>query len=109
MTDFIALCATKDILPNQSKGFEIDNVKLFVVHKDQQFYVYKNQCPHLGIELEFMPDQFLDADAELIICSTHGALFEIENGKCLAGPCQNDRLISIELKIDQEQIWVTLR
>jgi nitrite reductase/ring-hydroxylating ferredoxin subunit len=26
------------------------------------------------------------------MCSTHGALFRVEDGVCLAGPCQGDRL-----------------
>lgn len=87
---------------DESKGFSHNDLSLFVVKKQQQCYLYKNSCPHLGIELEWQPDQFLDIDAELIQCATHGALFRIEDGLCLAGPCQGESLTPVAYEIDTE-------
>jgi nitrite reductase/ring-hydroxylating ferredoxin subunit len=44
-------------------------------------------CPHLGIPLNWAPERFLDLDGTLIQCSSHGALFQIDSGECIAGPC----------------------
>jgi nitrite reductase/ring-hydroxylating ferredoxin subunit len=83
------ILAHKDDIPlNSTKGFELSSGKqIFVVHKDSGFYAYENRCPHLGIELNWLPDQFLDIENNLIQCATHGALFLPETGECIAGPC----------------------
>ena len=90
----------------QSRGFDIAGKKVFVVNKDNQFYVYENSCPHLQIELEFNDDDFLDIDNELIICSNHGALFEIQSGNCVAGPCIGDHLEVVKFEIRGGAIYI---
>jgi nitrite reductase/ring-hydroxylating ferredoxin subunit len=42
----------------------------------------------------------------LIQCSSHGALFEIDTGLCLAGPCPGARLRPIELRIERGYVLV---
>ncbi|WP_373081058.1 Rieske (2Fe-2S) protein, partial [Zhongshania sp.] len=61
-------------------------------------------CPHLGIELNWQENQFLDYDDSLIQCSTHGALFIIENGHCVAGPCMGKELEAVPFQIDNGMI-----
>ncbi len=103
-----ALCHTDTIAEGQSKGFELEGQSVFVVRKLDQFFVYHNQCPHLGINLEWLPDQFLDNDGCLIQCAMHGALFLIEDGQCIAGPCQGQRLTAVAHEIREGQIWISL-
>ena len=98
------LCHVNDIPDEQSKGFEIGDDNLFAIKKDGQVYLYRNSCPHLGVELNWQEDKFLDMDGMLIQCSTHGALFLIEDGECVAGPCQGQRLQSIAFEIVDGQI-----
>ena len=45
--------------------------------------------------LEWLPDQFLDSSAQYIQCSVHGAMFRIEDGWCVRGPCAGDALMAI--------------
>ena len=91
----ITLCHIDDIEESTSKGFEVGNKYVFAVKKDGQIYVYYNYCPHLGTPLEWQEDRFLDSDNALIQCSTHGALFVIETGQCILGPCKGKRLRAI--------------
>ena len=77
------LCHIDEIDDESSKGFELGEEHFFAVKKDGELYVYRNQCPHLGTELNWQQDQFLDMDGALIQCSTHGALFLIESGECV--------------------------
>jgi nitrite reductase/ring-hydroxylating ferredoxin subunit len=37
-------------------------------------------------------DDYLTPDHSLISCSWHGALFNIEDGLCVGGPCSGQRL-----------------
>lgn len=98
-----------DIVEDSSKGFSLDNGQsLFAVKKDGQLFVYRNRCPHLGIELEWQEDQFLDPDGALIQCSTHGALFIIENGECVAGPCLGEALEALPFSINGSTVSVSL-
>jgi nitrite reductase/ring-hydroxylating ferredoxin subunit len=100
------ICATEDIPNGSSRGFEFDDLSFFIVHHHQQFHAYINSCPHRGIELNWQPDQFLDFDGQLIQCGTHGALFLIENGRCVAGPCQDQHLKSLPIRIVDNIIYL---
>jgi nitrite reductase/ring-hydroxylating ferredoxin subunit len=91
----ITLCHHSDIEEGQAKGFEVNGKYLFAVKKDNQLFVYYNYCPHLGTPLEWLEDQFLDADGVFIQGSTHGALFHIEDGECIQGPCKGKSLKAI--------------
>lgn len=100
------LCHVDDIEEGQSVGFEVGEKKLFAVKKDAVIYVYENRCPHLGIELEWLENQFLDPDGALIQCSTHGALFLIEDGSCISGPCSGQQLNQIDSFIREESVFL---
>lgn len=76
--------------------------------KNWQVYVYENACPHLGIQLEWQADEFLDIDATMIQCSSHGALFKIEDGECVLGPCQGQSLRAIDFSANDGQIEIAL-
>lgn len=98
------LCDTTDIEDDSSKGFTIGEDNIFAVKKDNQIYVYQNKCPHLGVELNWLEDQFLDSEGALIHCTTHGALFLIEDGECVSGPCLGEKLVAIPFTIKNGEI-----
>ncbi|MGH1370657.1 MAG: Rieske (2Fe-2S) protein [Cellvibrionaceae bacterium] len=102
------LCALDDLKNPSSKGFNIGEEAIFAVRQDAHVYVYRNQCPHLGIALEWLPDRFLDIDGELIQCSTHGALFTIDDGLCVSGPCSGQSLIALHTQIIDDDVWIEL-
>ncbi|MGB0664470.1 MAG: Rieske (2Fe-2S) protein [Pontibacterium sp.] len=106
-TDF--LCHTHDVEEGDARGFMHEGVTLIVAHREGSFYVYKNRCPHRSIPLEWNPDQFLDTDRNFIQCSTHGALFRIEDGLCVTGPCVNDRLESVRFYIEDDKLKVGVK
>ena len=102
------LCKTTDIEDPGSKSFEVKTGRktqsVFLVHKNGEFFAYYNQCPHTGVNLEWQEDQFLDFDKELIQCATHDALFSIDTGECVAGPCAGDHLQPVPLEITGDEI-----
>lgn len=102
------LCRSEDIPERGSKGFEINGLQLFGVRKRGQVYLYENTCPHVGLPLNWSPDKFLDMEGELILCSSHGALFQIENGRCVAGPCPGRSLKSVPYREENGSIIVSL-
>lgn len=90
------LCRSHDVPEGKSKSFTLTRgdslLELFVVHFRDQFYAYKNQCPHTGITLNWQANQFMDITEQRIQCSTHGALFRITDGLCEWGPCVGKNL-----------------
>jgi nitrite reductase/ring-hydroxylating ferredoxin subunit len=99
------LCHMNDINDPGAKGFTLKQGRkerlLFVVKKDNAVYAYENLCPHTGINLQWQEDDFLDRDKIHIQCSVHGALFNIENGNCMGGPCNGEGLSALELEVDE--------
>ena len=81
---------------------------IFVVHSGGRLYAYINSCPHTGASLEWLEHRFLDIENVFIQCSNHGALFEIDSGHCIAGPCAGEHLTAVKLEINQGEIVVEL-
>lgn len=101
------LCALEEIPDHHSRGFQLDRfASIFAVRKNDQLYLYKNRCPHAGLELNWMPDRFLDRDRQYIICSAHGAMFTIATGKCFAGPCAGAYLEPVDFRITDGLIYL---
>lgn len=106
------LCKTSDIEDPGSKGFELKIKRkmqsIFVIHKDGEFFAYYNDCPHTGATLEWQEDQFLDLDKALIQCATHDALFIINSGECIAGPCVGEALTPLPLSVIDDTLHLDI-
>ncbi|TDV47414.1 nitrite reductase/ring-hydroxylating ferredoxin subunit [Pseudomonas graminis] len=100
------LCDSAALMEGKSLGFEVDEIRILAVRRAGQVYAYANRCPHRGVALEWQADEFLDASASLIQCATHGALFLIESGECVAGPCEGKSLRAIDCGEDAQGIWI---
>lgn len=70
-----------------------------LIKRYDQVRLYENRCPHLGIRLEWQPNQFFDRDEAHIQCSHHGALFEIDSGLCVYGPCRAQSLTPLPFEL----------
>lgn len=99
-------CALNELEGKQAAEFTLDDTPAFVIAHKGELRAYVNRCPHLGIELNWMPGRFLDSGQCFIQCATHGALFSPDNGLCIAGPCQGEALQALDTRIDQGQILV---
>lgn len=97
------LCRLDELEDPGSRGFEARDVgtpwDFFIVRRNQSVYAYQNNCPHTGAPLDWMPHRFLDPDGVFIQCSMHGALFGIEDGRCLRGPCLGQPLTALQVQV----------
>jgi len=60
----------------------------FAIRFDGRVHAYRNRCAHVAVELDWQPGRFFDADGIVLICSTHGALYDPATGACRGGPCR---------------------
>ncbi len=106
------ICETQSFAQQISQGFEFtlnqQNYHLFIIKQNQQYYAYQNQCPHTQAPLNWQPNVFLDSNEQYIQCSLHGALFMIETGQCVHGPCLDQFLTHLATKIQDNWIWIAL-
>ncbi|ATY34468.1 Rieske (2Fe-2S) protein [Sphingomonas psychrotolerans] len=64
----------------------------FVVRRGEQVHGYVDRCPHMGLPLARDLDEYVTPNGDLLMCSWHGAMFRIEDGFCVGGPCSGARL-----------------
>ena len=69
----------------------------FVIRSGGVARAYINQCAHVGVELDWQEGQFFDPETGLLICATHGALYDPASGVCRAGPCKGGRLVPVAI------------
>ncbi len=104
------LCRLDDLPDPGARGFTFGEGRLafemFVVRRGDRAWGYVNDCPHAHTTLEFMPDRFLDSAGLDIICSTHGARFAVEDGRCLIGPCRGQALTALPVAIVDGSITI---
>ena len=98
------ICRLSELETQGSRAFTIGRgdwpLRGLLVRAGSQVLAYVNHCPHAGHPLDLVPGRFLTADGALILCSSHGALFEKASGYCVAGPCAGKQLTPVPLKID---------
>jgi nitrite reductase/ring-hydroxylating ferredoxin subunit len=104
------LCRLSDIVDGNSKGFSVGDgewpLRGMLVRMGDAVHAYVNYCPHAGHPLNFMPDRFLTPDGRLILCLSHGALFEKATGHCVAGPCAGESLRRVAIRIESGYVML---
>lgn len=111
MSDWIEVLGGEPLQQPGSRGVVLPGTPfpgaaLFVVHKDDQWRAYRNSCPHTGAPLEWQAHRFLDYDGSFIECAIHGALFRVDDGQCLRGPCAGQPLQALPIRVDESGVWV---
>lgn len=104
------ICRLNELKESKTIGFtymqEGEEQSAFVVYKNGEIHAYENRCPHVGVELNWQPDQFLSFDGHSIQCSLHGALFRLEDGFCHSGPCSGKSLQPLKVAICRENVII---
>ncbi|HXW74781.1 MAG TPA: Rieske 2Fe-2S domain-containing protein [Steroidobacteraceae bacterium] len=90
-------------LGDGARGFALGGgdwpLRGFVVKVGDAVRGYLNRCPHAGHPLDLVPHRFLTPDGTLILCGSHGALFEKGTGYCVAGACAGRSLTPLPLEV----------
>jgi nitrite reductase/ring-hydroxylating ferredoxin subunit len=64
----------------------------------ERVQAWLNVCPHAGRRLDYAPGRFL-LDQGRLVCAAHGASFELEGGRCVAGPCKGAGLVPLAVAL----------
>ena len=97
------ICASGALVEaGRAVRFEVDyfgeSAPAFVIRFGGRVYGYLNRCGHMPMELDWREGEVFDAEGRDLICSTHGASYAADSGKCLGGPCGGTPLVALRLE-----------
>jgi nitrite reductase/ring-hydroxylating ferredoxin subunit len=92
--------------PLRWRGMHVEG---FVVNVAGAYHAYVNRCAHAGTPLDWWPNEFFTDDGRLLVCATHGALFEPDSGRCAGGPCGGGALWPLHARLDGDRVVVRAR
>ena len=104
------ICASGD-LREAGRGvrFEVEYfgepAPAFAIRFEGRAYGYLNRCAHVAMELDWRPGEFFDSQGRDLICSTHGAMYAADSGRCLGGPCGGAPLVALRLEERDGQVY----
>lgn len=106
------VAAVGEIEHGKSKKFQLRRgqraLEALLVNFEGNHFAYVNRCPHTGITLDWVNNQFFSSDNRYLMCATHGAVFEPPTGECIWGPCVGLALQSVPVEIEEGQIYARL-
>lgn len=97
------ICASAALLDSgKAQRFEVEyfgeRAPAFALRFEGRVYAYLNRCSHVPMELDWREGEFFDSGGRDLICSTHGATYAADSGKCLGGPCGRTPLVPLQVE-----------
>jgi len=67
---------------------------------------FVNLCRHLPVPIDGGSKRYLSGDGQHLLCGTHGALFRLDDGDCVAGPCLRMPLFALPCEEEDGVLYV---
>jgi nitrite reductase/ring-hydroxylating ferredoxin subunit len=97
------LCSIAELSDGQARGFQVAGLerKVVVVRRGGRVFGYLDSCPHYegGTPMAWRTDRYLNGEGTHLACHSHGALFDIETGECVLGPCLGQSLTKVPVHV----------
>lgn len=102
----LLLCRLDEIADGGARGIAVPGLerKVVVVRKGDRVHGYLDSCPHYegSTPMAWKSDAYLNGERTHIACHSHGALFDIETGECVLGPCLGKALTPVRLRVGEQ-------
>jgi nitrite reductase/ring-hydroxylating ferredoxin subunit len=104
MADDARLICASGALREAGTGVRFDveyfgeQVPAFAVRFQGRVRGYLNRCAHVAMELDWRAGEFFDSTGRDLICSTHGAIYAADSGRCLGGACGGAPLVALRIE-----------
>lgn len=67
---------------------------------------YLNRCAHVPVELDWVEGDFFDMSGLYLLCSTHGAAYFPDSGRCAGGPCSGRGLVALAVAESDGRVYL---
>ncbi|MBP6514990.1 MAG: Rieske 2Fe-2S domain-containing protein [Steroidobacteraceae bacterium] len=98
------ICALGELEGGDARAFTLGEgswpLRGLVLKRGGEVRAYVNWCPHAGHALNLQPNRFMTEDRALLLCHSHGALFDPATGFCIAGPCAGKSLREVPVIVE---------
>ena len=64
---------------------------------DGRWRAYANLCRHRALPLDLGAPSAMSDDGRYLLCHQHGALYRLDDGRCVSGPCAGDALAEVAI------------
>ena len=81
--------------------------EIILVRTEGGHLAYINRCRHISVPLDYGDGEVFDETGKLFQCRTHGALYRIEDGRCVAGPCSGASLKPVEIVEKEDGVYLS--
>lgn len=103
------ICRVQDLVDGEASGVSVnvdggERWDLIVMRRGGEVFVYHNECPHAGRNLDYAPGRFL-VKSGVITCAVHGACFDVASGACRGGPARSG-LVGVSVKVIDGAVWL---
>jgi nitrite reductase/ring-hydroxylating ferredoxin subunit len=78
----------------------------FAVRYAGRVRAFLNRCAHVPVELDWNEGDFFDLSGLYLICSTHGALYLPDSGRCTMGPCSGRGLVPLPVEERDGKVYL---
>ncbi|MCM2292678.1 Rieske 2Fe-2S domain-containing protein [Allorhizobium sp. BGMRC 0089] len=108
----LPLCHAGEIGEGVAKGFGPlpgFKRKIILIRHKGRLHAWLDACPHYstGTPMAWKTDAYLNGEKTHLTCHSHHALFEMDTGECVLGPCLGQRLTAIDITVnDDGQVFV---
>jgi nitrite reductase/ring-hydroxylating ferredoxin subunit len=103
------LCKIESLENNDLQEFifgeDKNEFRMVVYRRDETVRAYVNNCPHFHITLNKADGDFMLYDNN-IWCGHHSAVFRLEDGICIDGPCKSGRLENIPVNVCERNVVI---
>lgn len=67
---------------------------------------YRNECKHRALPLDLGGNSPMSDDGNRLLCHQHGALYRLDDGLCVVGPCVGERLQALTVREDGDALEI---
>jgi nitrite reductase/ring-hydroxylating ferredoxin subunit len=113
MAEAQRLICTSEALADCGRGvrFDVDYfgqpAPAFAIRYAGRVHAYLNKCSHVPMELDWQEGVFFDSAGRDLLCSTHGATYDTQSGRCLGGPCNRTALVKLRVEERDGKVYFT--
>jgi nitrite reductase/ring-hydroxylating ferredoxin subunit len=110
---WVALGSAASVADGEAKGFgtgDRGGPKVILIRRGGVLRAYLDACPHYGgTPMAWRTNAYLSGDGAHLCCHSHNALFDIETGNCILGPCLGQSLTAVDIREDEDgTVWARL-
>lgn len=100
----VALCKVGDVASGSARRFDVDGVRLCIVHIGDDWYVVGDRCSHANYSLA---EGDVWAEEREIECPKHGSTFDLATGEAQSLPATQPVPV-YPVRIDGADVVVSL-